>query len=80
MRHVSYLPSERFVTCSSSIVFDCRCGEKLVLLGHESDWRKEERTTFECGGCGENISLYEPGGLIGEARRLFRRAPFLDVR
>ena len=73
MRHVSELPSERIVTCSKSIVFDCRCGEKLVLLGRESDWRKEERTDFECGGCGENISLYEIG-LIGEARRLLRSA------
>jgi hypothetical protein len=49
--------SERFVTCSTSIVLTCRCGEKLLLLGHEADWSKEERAVFDCCGCGRKLSL-----------------------
>jgi hypothetical protein len=48
---------ERFVDCSKSIVLECRCGEKLLLLGGLSDWRSEGRTVFECGGCGNKLSL-----------------------
>jgi predicted SprT family Zn-dependent metalloprotease len=48
--------SERFVTCSERTVLECRCGEKLILLGRNVDWRKEGRTLFECGGCGEKLS------------------------
>ena len=58
MKHVSVAPSlESFVDCSTSIVIDCRCGEKLLLLGRESDWGSEGRTAFECGGCGKKLSL-----------------------
>jgi DNA-directed RNA polymerase subunit RPC12/RpoP len=48
---------EHFVDCSKSIVIECRCGEKLLLLGRQSDWRSEGRTVFECGGCGKKLSL-----------------------
>jgi hypothetical protein len=48
--------SERFIPCSDCIVLECRCGEKLFLLGYEADWYREERTVFECG-CGEFLSL-----------------------
>jgi predicted SprT family Zn-dependent metalloprotease len=60
MRHVSVAPPlllESFVDCSKSIVIDCRCGEKLLLLGRKSDWGSEGRTAFECGGCGKKLSL-----------------------
>ena len=58
MYHVSeVLLKERVVDCSKSIVIECRCGEKLLLLGRESDWRSEGRTVFECGGCGKKLSL-----------------------
>ena len=50
--------SERFVTCSTSIVLECRCGEKLLLLGHEADWRTQGHTVFECCGCGKKLSLH----------------------
>jgi len=50
MQHVSVALAERFVTCSRSIVIDCGCGEKLLLLGRKSDWRSEGHTVFECGG------------------------------
>jgi hypothetical protein len=48
---------ERFVDCSKGIVLECRCGEKLVLLGRKSDWRKEGHTVFECGGCANELCL-----------------------
>jgi DNA-directed RNA polymerase subunit RPC12/RpoP len=58
MQHVSeVLAEEHFVDCSKSLVIECRCGEKLLLLGRESDWISEGRTVFECGGCGKELSL-----------------------
>jgi hypothetical protein len=57
MQHFSEVIPERFVDCSESIVIDCRCGEKLILLGHASDWRSEGRMSFECDGCGKELSL-----------------------
>jgi hypothetical protein len=48
--------SDRFVLCSEHIILECRCGERLVLLGFESDWRREGHTTFECE-CGEELTL-----------------------
>ena len=58
MRHDSLaLPEERHVDCSETIVLDCRCGEKVLLLGRASDWSSEGRTVFECAGCGQELSL-----------------------
>ena len=50
------LESDRFVFCSEHIILECRCGERLILVGFESDWRWEGRTTFECE-CGEQLTL-----------------------
>lgn len=50
--------SEHSTYCSEHIVLECRCGERLVLLGHEDDWYAEGRTVFECG-CGRNLTLAE---------------------
>ncbi len=47
---------ERFVACSSRIVIQCECGERLVLLGREEDWHSEGRTAFECE-CGKKLTL-----------------------
>jgi len=30
------------------IILQCGCGERLILLGLEEDWRSEQRTEFEC--------------------------------
>ena len=58
MQHVSeVLSEEHFLDCSKSLVIDCQCGEKLLLLGRESDWRKEGRMIFECGGCSKELPL-----------------------
>jgi hypothetical protein len=57
MQYVSEPLAERFVTRSEAIVLECRCREKLILLGRETDWRKERRTVFERGGCKEKLSL-----------------------
>jgi hypothetical protein len=48
--------SDRFVLCSERIVLECKCKERLVLLGFEDDWRLEGRTAFECE-CGEELTL-----------------------
>ncbi len=49
--------SDRFVVCSEHIVLECnKCGERLILLGFESDWHSEGRTTFE-SECGERLTL-----------------------
>jgi hypothetical protein len=55
---------ERSLLFSERIVLECRCGERLVLLGLEDDWYSEGRTTFECE-CGSRITLanrIEEGG------------------
>ena len=48
--------SDKTVPCSARIVLDCDCGEQLILLGLEEDWRSEQRTDFECS-CGEALNL-----------------------
>ena len=46
-----------FVLCSGCIGLECDgCGERLVLLGREEDWRSEGRTEFECE-CGVKLTL-----------------------
>ncbi len=52
---------DRTLECSGQIVLGCVCGEKLILLGLEEDWRLE-RTHFECI-CGKGLILgaAEPG-------------------
>jgi len=59
MQPVSEVLPEHFIPCSKSILLECRCGEKLLLLGRKADWRKEGRTVFECSECGEKLSLNE---------------------
>lgn len=56
MRHYSKQSrSEGFVLFLERIVLDCGCGEKLILLGLEEDWRSE-KSTFECE-CGARLTL-----------------------
>ncbi len=47
---------ERFVACSSLIVIQCECGERLVLLGREEDWYSQVHMAFECE-CGNKLTL-----------------------
>ena len=48
---------ERSVAFSERIVLGCeRCGEKLVLLGLENDWRASGHDVFECE-CGAELSF-----------------------
>ena len=46
---------EHFIDCSERIVLDCRCGQKLILLGKEDDWEARD-AIFRCY-CGENLTL-----------------------
>jgi hypothetical protein len=57
VRHFSEPLPESFVFCSERIVLECGCGEKLVLLGLEEDWRSE-KTVFECE-CGAELTLVD---------------------
>ena len=38
------------------LVLDCECGEKLLLIGQEDNWRWGN-TLLECGGCEEKFVL-----------------------
>ncbi len=52
----SFAKPERFVECSGRVVLECdKCGEALILLGHEEDWQPE-RTSFGCH-CGQTLTL-----------------------
>jgi len=68
MQQVSGVVAERFITCSKSIVLECRCGEKLILLGREADWRKEGHTVFVCNGCGKKLRLADYARRKGHRR------------
>jgi len=40
-----------------SIVLEChRCGELIVLVGHEENWYTEEHSFFECQ-CGQKLTM-----------------------
>ena len=56
MRRFSEPLPESFVFCSERIVLGCGCGERLVLLGLEEDWRSEKKTAFECE-CGAELTF-----------------------
>jgi hypothetical protein len=48
---------ELTLECSGQIVPGCGCGEKLILLGLEEDWRSElAPPAFECR-CGKSLTL-----------------------
>lgn len=66
---------ERTLECSGQIVLECGCGENLVLLGLEEDWRSEERTAFGCR-CGRDLTLADglDSGVLA-IKRLLRSGP-----
>jgi hypothetical protein len=41
--------------CSERIVIECGCGEKMVIVGREDDWRSRN-PVFRCE-CGEKFTL-----------------------
>jgi len=53
--------SEQFVLCSGRTVLECKCGERVILLGLEEDWYLEGRMIFECE-CGEEVTLADSLG------------------
>ena len=38
------------------MTLECRCGERLILLGLQEDWLSEQRKLFECQ-CGQSLTL-----------------------
>ena len=65
---------ERAIATSGQIVLACSgCGEHVILLGHEDDWAREHRDTFECSGCAKTVTLADRvDGISYSIRRLLR--------
>ena len=40
-------------------ILACGCGELLIVLGGEDEWRSEGQASFECGACDSRITLPE---------------------
>ncbi len=67
-------PEEHILESSGRIILECGCGERLILVGLEEDWRSEQRTEFECS-CGKGLTLSDRlNEDILEFRRLMRGA------
>ena len=67
-------PEEHTLESSGRIILECGCGERLILLGLEEDWRSEQRTVFECS-CGKGLTLSDRlNEDVLEFRRLMRGA------
>jgi hypothetical protein len=48
----------REIEASGCVVLACgSCEERTVLLGSTDDWHQEGRESFECGGCGRELTL-----------------------
>ncbi len=47
-------------------ILACGCGELLVVLGGEDEWRSEGMASFECGACDSRITLPEREGRRGQ--------------
>ena len=60
----------REIGTSGRVVLACRsCGERTVLLGRTSDWYREGRVAFACGGgdggrCERNLTLADRVGQV----------------
>lgn len=66
--------SDKTVPCSARIILDCGCGEQLILLGLEEDWRSEQRMDFECS-CGKGLTLSDRlNEVVPAFRQLIRSA------
>ncbi len=48
--------ADNTVECSGHMTLECRCGERLILLGLKEDWLLEERTNFGCR-CGQILTI-----------------------
>jgi hypothetical protein len=75
MRHYSEPGLESFVPFSERIILECRCGERLILLGLEEDWQSE-KTVFECE-CGVQLTLVDR---IDEKAADIRRLLYGSIR
>ncbi len=65
-------PEEHSLESSGRIVLECGCGERLILLGLEEDWRSEQRMEFE-RSCGKGLTFSDRlNEDVLEFRRLMR--------
>ena len=49
------LELKRFANRWEHIILECECGERMVILGGEEDWRSRN-AIFKCG-CGDKLTL-----------------------
>jgi len=67
-------PEEHALESSGRTILECSCGERLILLGLEEDWRSEQRIEFECS-CGKGLTFSDRlNEDVLEFRRLMRGA------
>ena len=66
--------SERTIATSGQIVLECSgCGEHVILVGHEDDWARDHRDTFECSAYAKKVTLADRvDGISYSIRRLLR--------
>ena len=43
-------------------ILACNCGELVIVLGGEDEWRSEGPAVFECSACAAKITLPEDEG------------------
>ena len=48
----------REIEASGCVVLACgSCEKRTILLGSTDDWHTEGHESFECGGCGRELTL-----------------------
>ncbi len=47
---------------TAGTILACRCGQLVIVLGGEDEWRSEGQASFECGACNAKITLPEDEG------------------
>ena len=56
MQQQPSLGPDNTVEFSGRMTLECRCGERVILLGLKEDWLSEQRTNFDCR-CGQTLPL-----------------------
>jgi hypothetical protein len=55
-------PTQTEPATTRRMILACNCGELLIVLGGEDEWRSEGPAVFECGACAAKIALPEDEG------------------
>ena len=57
---------------TESTILACGCGQLLIVLGGEDEWRLEGQASFECGVCDSRITLPEHDEHQGQGEADYR--------